>query len=80
MIRLTRSCHIPGNKSSIGLSASYLDVSYDDRLINTLQDYTESQFQAFYSYDTSETSTVGLNGYYRLSDFDQAADDITGRD
>lgn len=67
-----------GSKSSVRLSASYLDVAYDDSLVNTLRDYTESRLQASYEYDSSETSTVGLSGYYRQSDFEQATDDITG--
>lgn len=67
-----------GDRSSVRLNATYLDVTYDEVPFGFLRDYIESRIQASFEYDMSEKNTVGLSGYYRQSDFEQADSDIEG--
>ena len=67
-----------GEKSTIGLGARYLDVSYDASLLGALRDFTEFQGQTSFEYDWSERNTVGLRGYYRENEFDAVAEKRTG--
>ncbi|MDH3512218.1 MAG: hypothetical protein OER85_15305 [Gammaproteobacteria bacterium] len=67
-----------GEKSTIRLGVRYLDVAYDETLLSTLRDFTESRGQASFEYESSERNTIGLSGYYRQNEFAGTAGDPTG--
>jgi hypothetical protein len=65
-------------KSTVRLGARYVDAAYDESLLNTLVDYTESQGQASFEFDFSERNTGALSGYYRQNEFEGTDGEQTG--
>jgi hypothetical protein len=67
-----------GEKSTIRLGASYLDTAYDENLLGTLRDFTESRGQASFEYNSTQRNTVGLSGYYRKNEFQGITNTLSG--
>jgi hypothetical protein len=53
------------NISSLGLDASYVDVTYDEGLMGLLNDYTNARGNVTYRRDWSQRNTAILTGTYR---------------
>jgi len=53
------------NISTLGLNASYVDVTYEEGLLGLLNDYTDLRGNATYRRDWSQRNTAILTGSYR---------------
>ncbi len=68
-----------GQRSRIALGASYLDATYTDQVISTLDDFTETTGNLGLTFDRTERSRWLLSTYYRLNDFSESDQEFEGK-
>jgi hypothetical protein len=67
-----------GQRSSIRIGANYVDVNYDNSILQFNTDYRQIRGIAGFQFDISERSAVTLEAYFRENQFDEIDTEFSG--